>query len=128
MVTPQCCGKRACGRIRLHAADQVSTGPGRLNLEHITREYAAAALALRPPKPCRGGFGVADAFAPNPSNPMESEMLPIDQVFRTVQLQCADKNRWRIRASQTVASVGRALQDRILPRRHPGQRRARATC
>ena len=24
------------------------------------------------------------AFAPNPSNPMESEMLPIDQVFRTV--------------------------------------------
>ena len=26
------------------------------------------------------------AFAPNPCNPMESEMLPIDQVFRTVQL------------------------------------------
>jgi hypothetical protein len=26
------------------------------------------------------------AFAPNPSNLMESEMLPIDQVFRTVQL------------------------------------------
>ena len=26
------------------------------------------------------------AFAPNPSNPMESEMLPIDQVFRTVHL------------------------------------------
>ena len=26
------------------------------------------------------------AFAPNPSNPMESEMLPIDQVFRTVQV------------------------------------------
>ena len=25
------------------------------------------------------------AFAPNPSNLMESEMLPIDQVFRTVQ-------------------------------------------
>jgi hypothetical protein len=25
------------------------------------------------------------AFAPNPSIPMESEMLPIDQVFRTVQ-------------------------------------------
>src|SRR5262252_7013839 len=25
-------------------------------------------------------------FAPNPSNPMESEMLPIDQVFRTVHL------------------------------------------
>src|SRR5215470_15551705 len=24
-------------------------------------------------------------FAPNPSNPMESEMLPINQVFRTVQ-------------------------------------------
>jgi hypothetical protein len=26
------------------------------------------------------------AFAPNPSNLMESEMLPIDQVFRTVQI------------------------------------------
>ena len=26
------------------------------------------------------------AFAPNPSNLMESEMLAIDQVFRTVQL------------------------------------------
>ena len=26
------------------------------------------------------------AFAPNPSNPMESEMLPIGQVFRTVKL------------------------------------------
>jgi hypothetical protein len=27
------------------------------------------------------------AFAPNPSNPMESEMPPIDQVFRTVQVE-----------------------------------------
>jgi len=26
------------------------------------------------------------AFAPNPSNPMESEMLPIDQVFRPAQV------------------------------------------
>jgi hypothetical protein len=26
------------------------------------------------------------AFAPNPSNPMESEMPPIDQVFRTAIL------------------------------------------
>jgi hypothetical protein len=25
-------------------------------------------------------------FAPNPSNPMESEMLPIDSVFRTVHI------------------------------------------
>jgi hypothetical protein len=25
------------------------------------------------------------AFAPNPSNPMDSEVLPIDQVFRTVE-------------------------------------------
>jgi hypothetical protein len=30
------------------------------------------------------------AFAPNPSKPMESEMLPIDQVFRTAQLQCSN--------------------------------------
>jgi hypothetical protein len=27
------------------------------------------------------------AFAPNPSNLMESEMLAIDQIFRTVQLE-----------------------------------------
>jgi hypothetical protein len=27
------------------------------------------------------------AFAPNPSNLMESEMLAIDQVFRTVQMR-----------------------------------------
>jgi hypothetical protein len=27
------------------------------------------------------------AFAPIPSNPMESEMLPIYQVFRTIQLE-----------------------------------------
>jgi hypothetical protein len=31
------------------------------------------------------------AFAPNPSNPMESEMLPIDQVFRTVQVAPVDR-------------------------------------
>src|SRR5262249_19171618 len=32
------------------------------------------------------------AFAPNPSNPTESEMLPIDQVFRTVQLRANEQH------------------------------------
>src|SRR3974390_3249073 len=43
------------------------------------------------------------AFAPNPSNPMESEMLPIDQVFRTVQLVWA------------VEDIGCPLRSILLP-------------
>jgi hypothetical protein len=48
-------------------------------------------------------------FAPNPSNPMESEMLPLYQVFRTVQLQIAVKNsRWALNApARRPATDGR---------------------
>jgi hypothetical protein len=53
------------------------------------------------------GHSAPHAFAPNPSNSMESEMPPIDQVFRTVQL-VSNQDACRGRRTRMTLTLGRA--------------------